>query len=65
MFVRVNIRIERVFGNTEVFCDLVAGLRHEEGSRLVEKADGAHLVGLVHEGDGLADERDGLLDEFV
>ena len=61
----VNIRIECVLGYAEVFGDLVAGFGNEERPVLAQKADGAHLVLLVHQRDGLSDQRHRLRDELV
>ena len=48
-----------------MFRDLVAGFCDEQRAVLIEEMDGAHLVLLAHQGDRLADETVGLLDEIV
>ena len=48
-----------------MFRDLVAGFCDEQRAVLIEEMDGAHLVLLAHQGDRLADEAVGLLDEIV
>ena len=65
LLVCINVRIQCIFGNTEVFCHLVAGLGHQERPGLVQEPDGPDLVVLVHQGHGLAHQGHGLLDELV
>ena len=65
LLVGVNIRIQCIFVNTEVFCHFVTGFGHQERAALIKEADGPDLVILIHKGDGLAHQGNGLVNELI
>ena len=61
----VEVAVQRVFGDVEDLADLRSGLGDQEGAAVVEEADGADLVRLVHEGSRFAGDPDTFLNQRV
>ena len=65
LFTAVDVAVQGVFGDAEVFGDFVAGLGDQQSPAVVEELDGFDLVFPGHERDGLTDLSRRFFDEFV
>ena len=65
LFSAVDVAVQGVFGDAEVFGYFVAGLGNQKGSAVVEEFDGFDLIFPGHEGNGFSDLARRFFDEFI